>query len=239
MGAATLPEALRAIVKVLLVDCFQQPRHRSLDNLILERGLADRTLPPVFLLNPDAFHGCCLRASAPQTLVQVAQVGVEVLGILLRRDPIDACGARLARVAVRLPQKVLVDQVSQRPKHASGIAGRLLCNLLEFRCDGWGSHRISRRSRVPPVTACPALRPRWCPRRLPERVEGCCLPATGNRRLSPRSHLEGYPGVHDYTHCGAPSRGLHPRYPRLRTAPCGDARGFATDVLARLSSGGT
>ena len=39
---------------------------------------------------------------------------------------------------------------------------------------------------------------------------------------------------HDYTHFGAQSRGLPSRYPRLRTAPCGEARGFATDLLARL-----
>jgi hypothetical protein len=44
---------------------------------------------------------------------------------------------------------------------------------------------------------------------------------------------------HDYTHFGAPSRGLPSRYTRLRTAPCGEARGFATDLLARRSSGGT
>jgi len=48
----------------------------------------------------------------------------------------------------------------------------------------------------------------------------------------------GYPLVHDYTHLGAPSRGLPSRYTRLRTAPCGEARGCATDLLARLSSGG-
>ena len=53
------------------------------------------------------------------------------------------------------------------------------------------------------------------------------------------SHLEGYPPVHDYTLFGAPSRGLPPRYTRLRTAPHGEARGFATDLLARRSSGGT
>jgi hypothetical protein len=38
---------------------------------------------------------------------------------------------------------------------------------------------------------------------------------------------------HDYTHFGAQSRGLPSRYTRLRTAPCGEARGFATDLLAR------
>jgi len=44
---------------------------------------------------------------------------------------------------------------------------------------------------------------------------------------------------HNYTHFGAQSRGLSPRYTRLHTAPYGEARGFATDLLARLSSGGT
>ena len=90
------------------------------------------------------------------------------------------------------------------------------------------------RSRATPMAACPALRPRWCPRHLPWRVQDCCLPATGNRRLSPHYTLEGYPSVHDYTHFGAPSRGLPSRYTRLRTAPYGEARGFATDLLARL-----
>ena len=44
---------------------------------------------------------------------------------------------------------------------------------------------------------------------------------------------------HNSTHFGAQSRGLSSRYTRLRTAPCGEARGFATDLLARLSSGRT
>jgi hypothetical protein len=44
---------------------------------------------------------------------------------------------------------------------------------------------------------------------------------------------ERYPLVHDYTHFGAQSRGLPSRYPRLRTALYREARGFATDLLAR------
>jgi len=89
------------------------------------------------------------------------------------------------------------------------------------------------RSRVPPVKTCPALRPRWCPAHSPSRTQDCCLPALANRRLSPLYHLEGYPPVHDYTPFGAQSRGLPSRCPRLRMAPCGEARGFATDLLAR------
>ena len=79
-------------------------------------------------------------------------------------------------------------------------------------------------SQVTPVNACPALRPRWCPRHSPLRAQDCCLPATGNRRRSPRSDLEGYPAVHDSTHFGAQSHGLRPRYTRLRTPPCGDRK---------------
>jgi hypothetical protein len=37
---------------------------------------------------------------------------------------------------------------------------------------------------VCPVKTCSALRPRWCPERSPSRLQDCCLPARGNRRLS-------------------------------------------------------
>ena len=137
MRAATLPKAVRAVVEVLLVDRFQQHRYRSLDNLVLERRLANRALAPVLLLDPDALHGHCLIASAAQTLMQVVQVLVEVFGILLRRHPIDPWGTGLARVAIRLPQKVLVHQVGQGRKDPIGIAGGLCRNALELWCDGW------------------------------------------------------------------------------------------------------
>jgi hypothetical protein len=81
------------------------------------------------------------------------------------------------------------------------------------------------RSRATPLDACPALRPRWCPDCSPWRLQDCCLPATGNRRLSPRYRLEGYPLVHDATHGGAPARGLPPRALQLRTPIAGCARG--------------
>jgi len=50
--------------EVLLVDRFQQHGHRSLDNLILERGLPNRTLTSIVLLNPDTLDGGCLIAAA-------------------------------------------------------------------------------------------------------------------------------------------------------------------------------
>ncbi len=63
-------------------------------------------------------------------------------------------------------------------------------------------------------------------------VVSCAL-AIAHPGLLPSSHWKPS-AYHDYTHFGAQSRGLSPRYTRLRTAPCGEARGFATDLLARL-----
>jgi hypothetical protein len=39
-------------------------------------------------------------------------------------------------------------------------------------------------SRITPLNTCPALRPRWCPTRLPWRGQDCCLPIGADRRLS-------------------------------------------------------
>src|SRR6266404_1133856 len=42
-------------------------------------------------------------------------------------------------------------------------------------------------SRITLLLTCPALRPRWCPVRLPWRGRGCCLPVTSYCRLWVRS----------------------------------------------------
>ena len=63
-------------------------------------------------------------------------------------------------------------------------------------------------------------------------VVSCAL-AIAHPGLLPSSHWK--PSAsHDATHFGAQSRGLPSRYTRLRTAPYREARGFATDLLARL-----
>src|SRR5262245_27133014 len=109
MRAATRSKAIGAVQEVLLVDRFEQPHDRSLDDLIFERGFANGALTPVFLLDPDALDRRCLVASAAQTRMQVAQVLVKVFGIRLRCDPVNARGTGLARVTVCLPQEVLID----------------------------------------------------------------------------------------------------------------------------------
>jgi len=137
MGAATLAKALGAVTEIWLIDGFQQHRYRSLDTLVLTRRRPNRTLPPISLVEPDTLDRRGLVAPAPQALVAVVAVLVEVCRVLLRRNPVDAWRARLARPVICLPQKVYVDQVCERRKDAGGIAGGLRGNPLELWCDGW------------------------------------------------------------------------------------------------------
>jgi hypothetical protein len=83
--------------------------------------------------------------------VQVARGLVEGLGIRLRCHPIDPCGARLARLAIRLPENVRVDPMGQCRADPLWILGGLRRNALDLWRDGWGSQRSSRRPVQPLV----------------------------------------------------------------------------------------
>ena len=134
------------------------------------------------------------------------------------------CPSQVASLVARVPDTLSAPCVR-------GVRFRLVarwklpCHARAFGLPVPHSGYVTRRqvalpsSRATPMDTCPTLRPRWCPEHLPWRTRDCCLPATGNRRRSPHYSLEGYPTVHDYTHFGAPSRGLHPRYTRLRPPP--------------------
>ena len=121
----------------MLVDRFQPHGHRSLDHRVLARRLPNRTLTPVVLFTPDPLDGRCLGAATAESLVQVAQILVEVFSLVLRRHPIDPCGTRLARLMVRLPQKVCINQVGQGREYPVRIVGGLRRKALELWCDGW------------------------------------------------------------------------------------------------------
>jgi hypothetical protein len=121
----------------LLVNRFQPHRPRSLDHLVLERGLPDRALPPVVLLDPDAVYGRRLGASPTETRVPGGQILVEVFGIRLGRHSVETRRARLARVALGFPQQVFVEQRRQGRAHAIGIAGGLRRKGLKVGGDGW------------------------------------------------------------------------------------------------------
>ncbi|SRR6266487_5120202 len=96
------------------------------------------------------------------------------------------------------------------------------------------------RSQATPVKTGPALSPRWCPDGSPSRLQDCCLPAGGHRRLSPPDDLEGYPCVHHDMLCGTPSRGLSSRVPSSFVRPwLGGHVECASGLLARLWPGRT
>jgi hypothetical protein len=69
--------------------------------------------------------------------VQVAQLLVEVFGILPRRHPIEACGTRRARLLVRLSQTVWINQVRAGRQDPVWIVGGLRRKALELWCASW------------------------------------------------------------------------------------------------------
>jgi hypothetical protein len=131
------PRGLVCLHSVLLVDRFQQHRHRLLDDLLLDREFADWALTPGLRLDPDALDGRGMVGSAAQTLMQVPPVLGKVFGVRRRCHPVNPWDTRLTRVAVRLPHKVFIDQEGQGREYPRRIAGRLCRNALQCWCDGW------------------------------------------------------------------------------------------------------
>ena len=155
----------------------------------------------------------------------------------LRRDdcPLSLAGAsRVARLPETVPAAVFVvshkgswSRGSPRPRQGLWSPGPLL--RAGDPGDRWLAH----------VPACPLWR--HAPLSDPGGVLDTRHPASRTAAFR-RVHTVGVPRdfflrallvVYDSPHFGAQSRGLRPCSTRLRTAPDGEARGFATDRLAR------
>src|SRR5262247_1649110 len=67
-------------------------------------------------------------------------------------------------------------------------------------------------SRVTPVDACPALRPRWCPDCSPLRLQDCCFRPLETVGVFLHTTVRIILLSTTVTHCGAQSHGLRPRY---------------------------
>jgi hypothetical protein len=111
MGAATSPKAVREVIKIFLVDGFQQHRHRPLDDLVLKRWFAYRTFLTIFLFEPATLYRRCFVPPVSQSLVEGWEVGFQILGVLFRRDPVDPRRTPLVRPPVGLPKEFYVDMV--------------------------------------------------------------------------------------------------------------------------------
>src|SRR5258708_1442672 len=96
MRAEPRTEPVRGSVKVPFVDSREEHDHRPLDNLVLERGDADRPLAAARLRDPHATDWGSYILLAPQPFVKISEVGVQILRIRLAGLAVDACRPILA-----------------------------------------------------------------------------------------------------------------------------------------------
>jgi hypothetical protein len=172
--------------------------------------------------------------------------GLPALGTLRREDcqsPLS--GAFGAPCPPPIPG---ITPLALSPFLAKGSCARLAFPFHAGRLDRDGRHSSAclsprgpwalPRSRVTPLPACPALRPRWCPAHAPCRIQDCCLPATARRRLSLATALRTIlltttlhiSGLHHAACSLVPSSFVLPLL--------GVHVDFTPDLLARLWSGG-
>jgi len=106
------------------------------------------------------------------------------------------CPSRVASLVARFPIPCLLLWFVVSPKGSlSGRSAQTAPGPLVTRSPTpglWSRRQVALpSSRVPPLKTCPALRPRWCPAHSPKRTQDCCLPATGNRRLTTTLPISG------------------------------------------------
>ena len=112
--AAPRPEAIGEAEEVRLVDGVQHFHHRALDDLVLQRGDAERPLPAVGLgdvLPPGRLRpvGAPLYAS-----MQIREVGLEVCLVLVPGEAVDAWCRPAFQLMKRKAQQVDVHMVQER-----------------------------------------------------------------------------------------------------------------------------
>ena len=140
MGRARGPEAIRAVVKLLLVDCLQHHRHRALEDLVLERRDADGPRSrSITLRDVDASNRRREVRARLEAVEQAAEILVESLRVRCRRLSVHSGGPILAGPPVRFAKKLDVDVVGERGEHHLRISSRQLCYPLQSRGDVQGT----------------------------------------------------------------------------------------------------
>jgi hypothetical protein len=119
------PEAVGEPEEVGLVDGTQRLGHRALDDLVLQRGHAERSSPAICLRNVDAPYRLWPVAPGVDARAEVLEIGLQILLVLRHRHPIDS-RARLPLLAPERPfERLDVDMVQQGSEPGlDGRAGR-------------------------------------------------------------------------------------------------------------------
>ena len=114
MLAAPWPEPIREPEEIFLVDRVQHLDHRALDDLVLQRGDAQRALPSIRLgdVPPPRWQ----RPVAPpvDAPVQVLEFVLKPLPVLLPRHPAHPGGRFRFEPEIGLPRQIDIDVVEQR-----------------------------------------------------------------------------------------------------------------------------
>ena len=87
MRAAPRPEPVGEAEKVLLVDGVQHLDHRPLDDLVLQRGDAERPQPPVGLRDVHPPRRPRPVGAAVDPAVQIPEVRLQVLPVVAHVTP--------------------------------------------------------------------------------------------------------------------------------------------------------
>ena len=90
MRPAPRPKPVRESQEILLVNLFEDPCHRLLDNLILQCSDAQRTLPPVGLQDVDSSRGLSPIRASMDTTVKIGQPILQVLLVLPPCHPVHS-----------------------------------------------------------------------------------------------------------------------------------------------------
>ena len=90
MRAATGPEPVRKAFEVDLIDLVEDRHHGLLNDFVLQRRDAQRTLPPVSLRNIDSPRGLCPIRSTVHPAVQIDEPILQSGFILLPRHAIHS-----------------------------------------------------------------------------------------------------------------------------------------------------
>jgi hypothetical protein len=136
MRFAPGPEPVGEADEVRLVDAVEHLDDGALDDLVLQRGDAERPQPPVPLGDvrpPDR-----LRPIAPalDSLVQVPEVALQVLPVVTPRHAVDSRRGRRTQRPIGRPEAIDIDVVQER--------GELRVHVL--LCDT--AHAIQRTGRA-------------------------------------------------------------------------------------------
>ena len=111
----TRSKAIAETEKVLLVDALEHPEHRLLDDLVLQRRDAQRSLPTVGLGYPDSARRFRSVGSPVNTIVEVRNVGLQVRLVFMPCYLVNSNGCRSLQLIEAFGEAVFINVVQQRP----------------------------------------------------------------------------------------------------------------------------